>query len=302
LQFGKIHYNKDVMKRILVTGGAGFVGSNLVYRLIKEGHSVTVIDDYSTGLKSNEVNGASYFTGDITAHGIIEASNFKKYDVIYHLAAMARIQPSLTDPVGCINTNFGGTLNVMEYARENKCQIIYAGSSSKHVGLYVSPYAWSKFGGEELCKLYSTVYDLNTTICRFYNVYGPNQIKTGDYATIVGIFEDQYAAGKPLTPTGDGEQRRDFTHVDDIVDGLYRCLGKSFRAQEFEFGTGYNYSINEVAAMFGDYPVEYIPARSGEYPTTLCTSTSADLLLGWSATDKLKDWIKNFVEPKVDLP
>jgi len=290
------------MKRILVTGGAGFVGSNLVCRLVREGHNVTVIDNYSTGLKSNEADSVSYFTGDITTPGIIEASGNKKYDAIYHLAAMARIQPSLTDPVGCINNNFGGTLNVMEYARANKCQVIYAGSSSKHVGLYVSPYAWSKFGGEELCKLYSTVYDLNTTICRFYNVYGHNQIKTGDYATVIGIFEDQYAAGKPLTPTGDGEQRRDFTHVDDIVDGLFRCLGNSFRAQEFEFGTGYNHSINEVAALFGDYPVEYILARKGEYPVTLCDSTTADLLLGWSATDKLKDWIKNFVNNKVDLP
>ena len=302
MQSGKILYNKGAMKRILVTGGAGFVGSNLVCRLVREGHNVTVIDNYSTGLKSNEVDSVSYFTGDITTPGIIEASGNKKYDAIYHLAAMARIQPSLTDPVGCINNNFGGTLNVMEYARANKCQVIYAGSSSKHVGLYVSPYAWSKFGGEELCKLYSTVYDLNTTICRFYNVYGPNQIKTGDYATVIGIFEDQYAAGKPLTPTGDGEQRRDFTHVDDIVGGLFRCLGNSFRAQEFEFGTGYNHSINEVAALFGDYPVEYILARKGEYPVTLCDSTTADLLLGWSATDKLKDWIKNFVNNKVDLP
>ena len=165
------------MKRILVTGGAGFVGSNLVCRLVREGHNVTVIDNYSTGLKSNEADSVSYFTGDITTPGIIEASNHKKYDIIYHLAAMARIQPSLTDPVGCINNNFGGTLNVMEYARANKCQVIYAGSSSKHVGLYVSPYAWSKFGGEELCKLYSTVYDLNTTICRFYNVYGPIKLR-----------------------------------------------------------------------------------------------------------------------------
>lgn len=277
--------------RVLVTGGAGFVGSNLVKRLKKEGHQITVIDDYSTGLKSNEVDGVSYFVGDIATPGIIEASNINKYDAIYHLAAMARIQPSLTDPVGCINNNFGGTLNVMEYARKNNCQVIYAGSSSKHVGLYVSPYAWSKFGGEELMKLYSTVYDLNTTICRFYNVYGPNQIMTGDYATVIGIFEEQFANGKPLTPTGDGEQRRDFTHVDDIVDGLFRCLGKDFRAEEFEFGTGQNYSINEVAAMFGDYPVEHIPARKGEYPTTLCTDTKAKELLGWGATDKLKQWI-----------
>ena len=279
--------------RVLVTGGAGFVGSNLVYRLIEEGHKVTVIDDYSTGRECNHFAGAKYIAGNVRY--IADICKDDTPDVIYHLAAMARIQPSLVDPVGCMKNNFDGTLEVVEYARSVNAQLIYAGSSSKHVGLYESPYAWSKFGGEELCKLYSSVYDLNTTICRFYNVYGPNQIMTGDYATVVGIFQEQYSKGKPLTPTGDGEQRRDFTHVDDIVDGLYRCMGKDFRAEEFEFGTGKNHSINEVAAMFGDYPVEYIPARKGEYPTTLCTDTKAAELLGWSATDQLKGWIEDFV-------
>lgn len=288
--------------RVLVTGGAGFVGSNLICRLIKEGHDVVSLDDYSTGKTSNHFSGAKYLTGNVAKIADVEAGFAWRPDVIYHLAAMARIQPSLVDPVGCMKNNFNGTLEVVEYARKVNAQLIYAGSSSKHVGLYESPYAWSKYGGEELCKLYSSIYDLNTTICRFYNVYGPNQIMTGDYATVVGIFQDQYATGKPLTPTGDGEQRRDFTHVDDIVDGLFRCLGNSFRAQEFEFGTGRNHSINEVAAMFGDYPVEHIPARKGEYPVTLCDSTTAGLLLGWSATDKLKDWIDNFVKNKVDLP
>jgi len=277
--------------KILVTGGAGFVGSNLVDRLVKEGYNVTVIDNYSTGLRSNEVAGAYYINGDIKDPDLIKSTN-TQYDVIYHLAAVSRIKPSLSDPVDCINNNFIGTLNVLEYAYENVCQVIYAGSSSKHVGLYNSPYAWSKFSGEELCKLYSTSYNLNTTICRFYNVYGPNQIRTGDYATVIGIFEGKYLAGKPLTITGDGEQRRDFIHVYDVVDGLIRCLGQSFRGEEFEFGTGCNYSINEVASMFGDYPVEYIPARQGEYSETLCDCNKADLLLGWSTTEKLKTWIE----------
>jgi len=285
-----------VMKKILVTGGAGFVGSNLVCRLIEEGHDVTVVDDYSTGRKCNHFSGAKYVTGNISWRNVAEYSMDSPPDVIYHLAAMARIQPSLVDPVSCMKNNFDGTLEVIEYARKVGAQFIYAGSSSKHVGLYESPYAWSKYGGEELCKLYSSVYDLNTTICRFYNVYGPNQIMTGDYATVIGIFQDQYAKGQPLTPTGDGEQRRDFTHVDDIVDGLYRCMGKDFRAEEFEFGTGKNHSINEVAAMFGDYPIEYIPARKGEYPTTLCTDTNAAEKLGWSATDRLQEWVESFLE------
>ena len=121
--------------------------------------------------------------------------------------------------------------------------------------MYSSPYAWSKWSGEELCKLYSTVYDLNTSICRFYNVYGPHQIEDGTYATVLGIFEKQYREGKPLTITADGQQRRDFTHVEDIVDGLVKCSEHEFRAQFFELGSGVNFSLNEVADMFGkDYP------------------------------------------------
>jgi UDP-glucose 4-epimerase len=215
--------------------------------------------------------------------------------VIYHLAALARIQPSLKNPKKTIDNNFIGTLNILEYARENKTQVIYSGSSSMHHGLYGSPYAWSKFGGEELCKVYSSVYDLNTTICRFYNVYGPHQLKTGTYATVIGIFINQYENDLPLQITGDGEQRRDFTHIDDIVDALYRCIGKDFRAEFFELGRGLNYSINELAEMWGDYPKEYIPPRPGEYPFTLCTDKNAFDKLGWTPKRNLKDYIKTIL-------
>ena len=162
-----------------------------------------------------------------------------------------------------------------------------------HHGLYGSPYAWSKFGGEELCKVYSSVYDLNTTICRFYNVYGPHQLKTGTYATVLGIFLDQYESGRPLTITGDGEQRRDFTHIDDIVDALYLCIGKDFRAEFFELGRGVNYSINELADMFALAKYVHIPARPGEYPFTLCEDKNAFEKLGWVPTRNLKDYVES---------
>jgi len=211
---------------------------------------------------------------------------------MFHLAALARIQPSLVNPKNTIENNFNGTLNVLEYAKVNNIQVIYAGSSSMHHGLYGSPYAWSKFGGEELCKLYSSVFDLNTTICRFYNVYGPHQLKTGTYATVIGIFLDQFNNKQPLTITGDGEQRRDFTHVFDIVDALYLCIGKDFRGEFFELGRGVNYSINELANMWVDYPNKHIPARPGEYPFTLCEDKNAYDKLGWQPKIDLEYYIK----------
>ena len=280
--------------RALVTGGAGFVGTNLIKRLLRDGHQVVSLDDYSTGYRENEQKGCDYINIDIT-----ESFDdwVEKFDVIFHLAALARIQPSIKYPVPPLKTNVMGTLNVREYARKSNTQVIYSGSSTKHAGIFKSPYAWSKYGGEQLCELYSKIYDLNTTICRFYNVYGDYHIRTGDYATVVGIFEEQFMNDKPLTITSNGEQRRDFTHVEDIVDGLVRCIGKDFKAEEFELGSGVNYSINEVADMFGkDYPKKYISARAGEYDKTLCTDKKAYELLNWKPTRNIEDYIKLWLE------
>ena len=181
-----------------------------------------------------------------------------------------------------------------ELARKNNTPVIFAGSSSFHHGLYGSSYAWSKHAGEQLCKLYSEVYGLNTSICRFYNVYGPHQLEDGEYSTVLGIFERQYRNDEPLTITGKGEQRRDFTHVDDIVDGLYRCMDKDLKAEIFELGRGVNHSINEIVDMFGAER-KYIPARKGEYDATLCTDTKAHEMLGWTPTRNLEDYIKSVI-------
>jgi len=281
--------------KTIVTGGAGFVGTNLVKRLLKDGHEVVSLDNYSTGKKENEQEGCRYFDVDLS-----KVSNYDEFinsvDVIFHIGALARIQPSLTNPSPHVQNNFISTLNVLEYARVKNIPVVYAGSSSFHHGLYESPYAWSKWSGEELCKLYSNVYDLKTAICRFYNVYGPYQLEDGDYSTILGIFERQHRNGEPLTITADGQQRRDFTHVEDIVDGLVRCAGGNFKAEFFELGTGVNYSINEVAELFGeDYPKKYIPARKGEYDVTLADYSKAELKLGWKPTKKLEEYIKGVV-------
>jgi UDP-glucose 4-epimerase len=298
---------------MLVTGGAGFIGTNLIKRLLKDGHEVVSVDNYSTGKKENEQEGCRYWEYDLSSehtHGIyVDHGSYphwkdEDYSTIFHIAALARIQTSLKDPLSHITNNFMSTLNVLEYARKINVPVVYAGSSSKHHGLYGSPYAWSKFSGEELCKLYSSVYNVPTSICRFYNVYGTHQLEEGPYCTVVGVFQNQYKDGKPLTITGDGEQRRDFTHVDDIVDGLVRVnramhgeVDMRYAGEEFELGRGVNHSINEVASYFGkDYPKEYIPARDGEYDRTLCEDKKTQELLDWNPTINLDDYIRDFVE------
>jgi len=290
--------------KMLVTGGAGFVGTNLIKRLLKDGHDVVSIDNYSTGKKENHQEGCQYFNVDICS--VIDYSTTRnsdqyplkffqeKTDVIYHMAALARIQPSLENPHPTIVNNFLSTLNVLEYARNNNISVVYAGSSSIHHGLYGSPYAWSKFSGEELCKLYSSVYDVPTSICRFYNVYGPYQVEEGTWATVIGKFENQVRNNKPLTIVGDGEQRRDFTHIDDIVDGLIKCSGQPFRGEIFELGRGKNYSINEIADMFGkDYPRINLPSQPGEYDRTLADYSLAQDVLDWKPTVDIKDYINS---------
>jgi len=281
--------------RMLVTGGAGFVGANLIKRLLKDILDVVSVDNYSTGKRENHQEGCQYHDFDLS-YGFKYKVFDDEYDVIFHMAALARIQPSIKNPHKTLFNNFVSTLNILELARQNNTRFIYAGSSSVHHGLFESPYAWSKFSGEDLCKLYSNVYNVDTAICRFYNVYGPHQLEEGDYSTVIGIFEKQYREGKPLTITADGEQRRDFTHIDDIVDGVVKSSKQSFKGEIFELGRGVNFSINEIADMFGKgYPKEYIEQRPGEYDVTLCDYTKANQELDWIPTGNIKDYIENII-------
>ena len=300
--------------RVMVTGGAGFVGTNLIKRLLVDGHEVVSLDNYSTGKKENEQNGCEYIDVDISdssrKHKSFGSEIYKveKPEVIFHLAAKARIVPSIQNPTKSLFNNIDSTINILEYARNNSVPVVYAGSSSAHGDIYANPYTFTKWNGEELCKLYENVYNLPIAICRFYNVYGDGQLSEGAYCTVLGIFERQFKAGEPLTITSDGEQRRDFTYVGDIVDGLVRC-GKSLfipneyhakiSGETFELGNGMNYSINELADAFGDYPREYIPERPGEVRESLNVDTKANDMLGWRPKGDIIEYIKeNYILDK----
>lgn len=283
--------------RILVTGGCGFIGTNLIEKLLTDGHDVISIDNYYTGFKSNEHEGAQYIHGDIREDGILDGID--NIDLIYHLAALARIQPSFEEPTPTIDTNTTGTQRVLEYARQNNTPVVYAGSSSVHGNVHANPYSFSKWQGEELVKLYHQIYELPTIVCRFYNVYGPKQLVDGPYCTVVGVFMNQYEEKQDITITWDGEQRRDFTHVYDIVSGLIlsgeKLVDRDVNGQFFELGSGENYSINELADAFGDHPKVKIPKRPGEMRETLCTDTLANELLGWKPKENLIKWVKETI-------
>ena len=282
--------------RYLVTGGAGFVGTNLIKRLLKVyDNRVVSLDNYITGKIENQQKGCKYVHGDIRDYKALG-----KFDVIFHMASLPRIGPSFKNPKEVFETNVQGTQNILEYARVFKIPVIYAGSSSFHGGRYKNPYTFTKWQGEELCKMYNKVFGVKTTICRFYNVYGDYMIDEGVYRTVLSIFKEQYEKGEPLTITGDGEQRRDFTHVDDVVDGLIKCAEHtSDITSTYEFGRGKNFSINEIAEMFrfGDMPhdvppVKYIDSIPGESRETLRTNDHAKNILKWKPTRNVEDWIK----------
>ena len=289
--------------RVLVTGGAGFVGANLIKRLVDEGHDVVSIDNYSTGKKENEQKGCIYYNLDISDKPI--ESVVGKQDLVFHLAARARILPSIQNPAYTLMNNLNSSVRVLDYVRSKRIPIVFAGSSSSNGNIYSNPYTFSKSSGEGLFELYNKLYDIPMSICRFYNVYGEYQLTEGAYCTVLGIFQKLYEEGKPLTITGDGEQRRDFTYVGDIVDGLWRCgehlvyrNSSKTNGQTFELGRGKNYSINEIAGAFGDYPTEYIDKRPGEMRNTLNTDTKAKDLLGWEPTVDILDYIKKYILKK----
>ena len=285
---------------VLVTGGAGFIGHHLIKKLLNKNYNVVSLDNYSTGKKENEVDGCEYIYTDLYETDMNEFYMYSdyKFKMCFHLAALARIQPSFINPAMSIKNNYLSTLNVADFCRINSVPMIYAGSSSIHHDPLRSPYAYSKGAGEQLLDLYTKLFDLNCSTSRFYNVYGKNQIESGDYATVIGIFEKQYREKKPLTIVGDGNQRRDFTYVGDIVDALissaYYLLDKKRDNVTFELGTGDNWSINQVATMFGkDYPVKYLDIRLGEYQETRADYSKAFELLNWKAKIKLNKYIES---------
>jgi UDP-glucose 4-epimerase len=284
---------QTINMKILVTGGAGFIGTNLIKRLLDEGHNVSSLDNYDSGLVENEIEGCNYHRGDIEQISLMD----KDFDLIYHLAGRSRIQYSFITPDETFRVNTIGTQKVCEFAKEINAKVVYAGSSSQWHEPLQSPYATTKFLGEQLIKMYKKVYECNFEICRFYNVYGPNEIINGDWAAVIGIWRRQIMNNEKITIIGDGNQRRDFTHVIDIVDALYKVgMSNEKHKDAWELGTGKNHSINEVYEMFNENikcDKIYVPNQKGNYLETLRENNDAIDRLGWEPKDRLKEYIHN---------
>lgn len=280
--------------KVLVTGGLGFIGSHVTDLLIEAGHEVDIIDDLSTGSRDNLNPKANLFIKSINSDEFWEGAD---YEVVYHLAALPRIQPSIINPVPYHEANVNGTLKVLEYCRRYGSKLIFSSSSSVYAGTEIpatedapikprNPYTLQKSIGEQYVDLYRDLYDLNAVSLRYFNVYGERQPLTGAYCTVIGIFLNQRKEGKPLTITSDGEQRRDFTYVGDVARANLIALVWS---GTYNIGKGANLSINQVAKLVGG-PTEYISERKGEVRETLADNSKARAE-GWEPTKGLAEWL-----------
>lgn len=287
-------------QNILITGGLGFVGSNLVDKLCDEGHYVVVIDDLSSESASrNYMNPrANYIIDKVQNIRYMPQLSDVRFDAIYHLAAEARIQPSFDRPTDYFNSNALGTSELMEYARiTNAGIVVYATTSSKNHGSdYISPYTYYKVVGEGILKTYSKCFDVNCAMATFYNVYGPREPKIGEWATVVAKFGRQWATGEQLTVVGDGTQTRDFTHVNDIVDGLIAISKGDWKAHNFDLGRGVPISILDVAKAYTNNDmsrIDFVPLRKNEGMHTEAEWKKTETLLNWRANLDLITYIQN---------
>lgn len=292
----------------LVTGGAGFIGSNLVDKLIEIGHEVVVIDNESA--ESNE----RFYWNDKAQNYKYDIRDYENtrplyegVDYVFHLAAESRIQPAIENPINAVSLNSVGTCTVLQCSKEAGVKRVVYSSTSSGYGMNESPnvetqpddclnpYSVSKVNGEKLCKMYTNLYGLPTICFRYFNVYGERQPLRGQYAPVIGIFLRQKAAGENLTIVGDGNQRRDFTYVGDIVSANILAATKEVDSESFgqlyNVGTGTNYSINQIARMF-DHPTTNIAPRPGEARTSLANNQKLRKTFGWEPTIKVQDWIR----------
>ena len=301
--------------KYIVTGGAGFIGSNLVDELVNEGHDVTVIDNLSTGLESNVNPKAKLVVCDIA--GCNKSGPFRKLaeeimkdaDAVFHLAALARVQPSIENPYNFSQINESGTLNMLEIsAKVNVKRFVFSSSSSvygdvtedqlptKETNSFnpMSPYALNKLVGEEYCRVYSRIYNLETVCLRYVNVYGERQPLTGAYALVMGTFAKQKLEGKTLTINGDGEQRRDFTYVKDVARAniLASHSQKVGKGEPINIGNSDNRSVNDIARLIGGETLNRDPVI--EPRETLADNAKAKDLLGWNPTVSLEDWMPKY--------
>ncbi|GHZ48446.1 TPA: NAD-dependent epimerase/dehydratase family protein [Vibrio cholerae] len=278
-------------KKILVTGGAGFVGSHLCERLAQDpNNEVYSLDNYFTGSEANHVPNVTYIKGE-TAD--IESLVTFKPDMVYHLGEYSRVEQSFDDIERVWHYNKAGIFAVLEFVRKAGCKILYAGSSTKFgdggLGRSASPYAWTKATNTELVMNYGNWFNVPFAITYFYNVYGKREISTGKYATLIALLNEKMKSNQPLTVVSPGTQKRNFTHIDDIIDGLV-LVGEHGYGDEFGIGSPESYSIIEVAQLFGG-KIEMLPERKGNRMMADVISDKTQAL-GWSPKRRLKDYIE----------
>lgn len=293
--------------KALVTGGAGFIGSNLVDKLINLGWEVVVIDN-----ESAECNEKFYWNSKADNHKLdicdyeVTRNLYNNVDYVFHLAAESRLQPAIENPINAVIKNAVGTCTVLQCSREADVKKVIYSSTSSAYGLNkypnvetdpndcLNPYSVSKVCGEELCKMYTKLYGLKTIIFRYFNVYGERSPTTGQYAPVIGIFLKQRDEGKSLTIVGDGMQKRDFIHVQDVVSANILSaeidIPSEYYGQIFNIGSGENISILEIANQISNKQVHLSP-RKGEARTTLSNIQKVKTILNWKPDIKLKEWI-----------
>ena len=294
--------------KYVVTGGAGFIGSNLVNKLIEQGHEVHVIDNFKFGKRENCNASATYHELDIS--NINKLDNFKKIilgaDTVFHVAAVARVQPSIKNPIEYEKNNTLGLVNILKTSVDTGVRrFVYSSSSSVYGNTIklplnektptnpISPYGAQKLYGEILCKTFSSVYNIQTVSLRYFNVYGENQNVGGAYSLVIGIFINQKLNNLPLTIRGDGEQKRDFTYVGDVVSANILASESSNvgKGESINIGRGDNVSINEIASTIGGEKT-YIDSVL-EPRETLADNNKAKKLLGWEPKMNVIDWLKS---------
>lgn len=298
---------RKIMTRCLVTGAAGFIGSNLVDELIKQGYEVISVDNESA--ESNE----EFYWNDKSQNYKYDICDYEKtrplyegVDCVFHLAAEARIQPAILNPIKAINTNCIGTATVLQCAREAGVKKVIYSSTSSGYGFNeppnhenqrddcLNPYSVSKVAGEKLCKMYNDLFGLKTVIFRYFNVYGERSPIKGQYAPVIGIFLQQRKDNESLTIVGDGEQRRDFTHVSDVVQANIlastKDIDNEFYGGLYNVGCGKNYSVNEIANAISENQIN-IPPRIGESRITLANNGKLRTIFGWRPQVNLMNWI-----------